>query len=107
MSKGVSVELDEDGFLKDPHKWNVEVATYIAREQFGIELEDVHWKVVRFFLEYYQKWGTLPMIRTVRTNLNLTSEQLDEFVYVKYLCRHFLNLLSNELSFGYIHVSTI
>jgi len=78
LSKDVSIELDEDGFLKDPNKWNAEVATYIAREQFGIELEDIHLKVVRFFLEYYQKWGTLPMIRTVRTNLNLTSEKLDE-----------------------------
>ncbi|NIM46095.1 MAG: TusE/DsrC/DsvC family sulfur relay protein [Nitrososphaeria archaeon] len=71
-------ELDEDGFIEDVDKWSEEAARFIAKEQFGIELEESHWNVIRFFRGYYEKWGTLPMIKTVRKETELSTEQLDQ-----------------------------
>ncbi|NOZ82265.1 MAG: TusE/DsrC/DsvC family sulfur relay protein [Euryarchaeota archaeon] len=56
------LELDEDGFLKDPSQWDKEVAEAFAREE-GIELTDEHWEIVNFLREYYQQYQIAPMIR--------------------------------------------
>lgn len=74
----LKVEFDEDGFIKDAEKWSEEVAKQIAREQFGIELGDTHWRIIRFFRDYYERWGTLPMVRTVRREMGLSTEQVNE-----------------------------
>jgi len=78
LTEDLLAELDEEGFLKDPNRWSEEVATYIAEEQFNIKLTAKHWEVIKFFREYFQRWGTLPMIRTVRKSLGITVEELEE-----------------------------
>jgi tRNA 2-thiouridine synthesizing protein E len=59
----VSIEVDEDGFMQEPDKWNETVAAAIATTE-GVEgLTEEHWKVVNYLREYFLKFGVAPMIR--------------------------------------------
>jgi TusE/DsrC/DsvC family sulfur relay protein len=59
----VSIEVDEDGFMQEPDKWNEDVAAALASTE-GVEtLTDNHWKVVNYLREYYLQFGVAPMIR--------------------------------------------
>ncbi|MFO7966715.1 MAG: TusE/DsrC/DsvC family sulfur relay protein [Archaeoglobaceae archaeon] len=52
------IEVDEDGFLKDPGEWDEEVTKALARDsRFGtpIELTDKHWELIKFVREFYEK----------------------------------------------------
>jgi len=60
---GQTVEIDEDGFIQEPDKWNKEVATDLAKTEGVDEMTDEHWKVVDFLREYYLEFGVAPMIR--------------------------------------------
>lgn len=60
---GMEIEIDEEGFLREPLKWNKEVAEALA-EREGIEkLSDEHWKIVDFIRSYYIEFDTAPLIR--------------------------------------------
>jgi TusE/DsrC/DsvC family sulfur relay protein len=57
------VEVDEDGFLQEPDKWNEVVADAMGKTEGVDELTEDHWKVVNFLREYYLEFGVAPMIR--------------------------------------------
>jgi tRNA 2-thiouridine synthesizing protein E len=61
----VAIEVDEDGFMQEPDRWNQEVASALATTEGVAEMTDEHWKVVNYLREYYLKFGIAPMIRKV------------------------------------------
>jgi dissimilatory sulfite reductase related protein len=61
----VTIEVDEDGFMAEPEKWNNDVALALASTEGVSALTDDHWKLVHYLREYYQKFGVAPMIRKV------------------------------------------
>jgi tRNA 2-thiouridine synthesizing protein E len=62
----ISVERDEEGFLKNPEDWNEEIASALAGE-IGIgELTDQHWKVINFMRQDYKERGQIPTIRRIK-----------------------------------------
>ncbi len=68
--KGVKLELDEDGFLQDPSKWNREVAEFLAKKEGIEQLTEEHWKVVDYLRDYYLKYQIAPMIRQLVKTTN-------------------------------------
>ena len=60
----VSIEVDEDGFMAEPEKWDEAVAAAIATTE-GVDsgLSEEHWKVVNYLRDYYTNFGVAPMIR--------------------------------------------
>jgi tRNA 2-thiouridine synthesizing protein E len=69
-----TLELNEEGFLVHPERWNHEVALALARGQEGLEaLEPQHWAVIDFIRAYYLEKGMAPMIRALcqQTGLRL------------------------------------
>ncbi len=48
------VEVDEEGYLRDPRDWDEAVALAIAAEE-GIELTPVHWMLIAFFRTFWEK----------------------------------------------------
>jgi tRNA 2-thiouridine synthesizing protein E len=60
---GSSVDIDEDGFIQQPDKWNEGVATDLAKTEGVDDLTEEHWKVVNYLREYYIEFGVAPMIR--------------------------------------------
>jgi tRNA 2-thiouridine synthesizing protein E len=61
----LQVDVDAEGFLTDPAKWDEALAVEIARENGVPELTDRHWLVVRFMRERYLATGTAPSIRSL------------------------------------------
>jgi len=49
---GVSVDLNDEGYLNDTSQWNEEIATEIAKEE-DIELTDKHFEVLHFLRDKY------------------------------------------------------
>jgi tRNA 2-thiouridine synthesizing protein E len=61
--EGRSYEVDEDGFLQEPERWNDEVAKDFAGTEAVTELTEGHWKVIHYIRGYYVEFGIAPMIR--------------------------------------------
>lgn len=47
-----TVDVNDEGYLTDPHQWSLELAHEMAREM-GIELTDTHIAVLNFLRERY------------------------------------------------------
>jgi tRNA 2-thiouridine synthesizing protein E len=60
----LTVAVDAEGFLTDPHEWSEEIGEEIARE-VGIELTPRHWQVIHFMRDRYLATGTAPSIRSL------------------------------------------
>ena len=60
---GVTLDLDEDGFLQEPDLWNEKVALAFAGDEGVTEMTDEHWKVVNYLRDYYLKNKIAPMVR--------------------------------------------
>lgn len=64
-----ALELDEDGFLLDPHRWSRKIARLLA-ELDGIgALGPDHWAIVYYLREHHLTYGSLPpMSQVCRTH---------------------------------------
>ncbi len=61
--EGVTIDVDEDGFIQQPDCWNEALARAIAQTEDVPELTPDHWKVITYLRDYYQQFGIAPMIR--------------------------------------------
>lgn len=60
---GMTIDVDEDGFIQDPETWNEQLAAAIAQTEDVTELTEDHWKVIHYLRDYYKQFGIAPMIR--------------------------------------------
>lgn len=60
--KGISFEVDEDGYLTNPGKWDRVFSEYYA-EQAGMTLTEGHWKLIEAARRYYEKYHCVEMER--------------------------------------------
>ena len=60
---GENFDVDEDGFLQEPDRWNKDVAAALAKTEGVEDLTEEHWQVVNFLREYYLEYQVAPMIR--------------------------------------------
>ena len=60
---GISIEVDDDGFMEEPEKWDEQVALALASTEGVDELTEEHWTVINYLRDYYQRFGVAPMIR--------------------------------------------
>ena len=58
------IETDKEGFLSDPYQWEPAVAMTMA-DIDGIELNDGHWKIIKFLRNYYDVYSIAPDLRTL------------------------------------------
>jgi tRNA 2-thiouridine synthesizing protein E len=76
---GQSVELNDEGFLADPMRWDEHTAMALAQAEEGIEtLTDRHWAVVRCIRAYYVEKGLAPMIRLLCQQTGLRLREIYE-----------------------------
>ena len=52
--EGITVAVNDEGYLTDFTQWTKEIATGIAKEE-GIEMTDEHWKVIDYLQDQYRK----------------------------------------------------
>ena len=70
--------FDDEGFLINPDLWTEELSRNMAKTQFNITLSDLQLKMILYIRDYYRKWETLPMIKTIRDEFSLDASQIDE-----------------------------
>ncbi len=63
---GKTVEVDEEGFLVNSDDWTEEMAPELAKEVGINELNDTHWKVIRFLRNDFKEKGQIPTIRRIK-----------------------------------------
>lgn len=71
-------KLDEEGFVIDTREWSEDLSKKMAETQFNMALTELHLQVIHFVRQYYFKWETLPMIKTIKDQFKLDSSKLDE-----------------------------
>jgi tRNA 2-thiouridine synthesizing protein E len=59
----VKIEVDEDGFITEPGKWNREIAEALAKSIGVDEMTEAHWKIADYLRDHYLKFGIAPPIR--------------------------------------------
>ncbi len=60
---GQQLEVDEDGFLQEPDKWNESVAKALAALEGIADLNETHWKVINYLRNYFLENDIAPMVR--------------------------------------------
>ena len=70
---GQEIEIDEDGFIQEPDKWNKDVAEDLAKAENAYPMGEDHWKLVNYLRDYYLKYEFAPPVRmlTKQTGLDL------------------------------------
>jgi len=61
---GVSVEVDEEGYLEDLSSWTEDIATAMAAEE-SVDLTDEHWDIIKFLRDYYEEYQIAPAVRVL------------------------------------------
>jgi dissimilatory sulfite reductase related protein len=63
MYAGITVEVNEEGYLTNPSQWTKEIAIEIAREE-GIVLTDQHFAIMEFLRNKFSS-GDILSIRSI------------------------------------------
>ena len=58
-----SIDVDEDGFIQEPDKWNTAVADYLAKTEDAYPMSEDAWKIVNYLRKYFQDFGIAPPVR--------------------------------------------
>ena len=73
---GLSLRVDEDGFMEEPEKWDDAVALALASTEGVDELTEDHWRVIGYLRDYYHRFGVAPMIRKLCKETGFTLKQI-------------------------------
>ena len=63
MIAGVTLDVNDEGFMTDPSQWNEAVALELARREGIEELSERHWQVIHFMRQEFHDKGTGPTVR--------------------------------------------
>jgi tRNA 2-thiouridine synthesizing protein E len=74
----ISIEVDEDGFIQEPDRWDENVAAALATTEGIDALTEDHWKVMNYLRNYYLEFGVAPMIRKLCKETGFPLKQIYE-----------------------------
>jgi len=73
---GVTIDVNEEGFMTDPGQWSPDVAVELARRE-GIEtLTDRHWEVIHFMRREFEEKGSGPSVRLLAKTSGVSIKEL-------------------------------
>jgi tRNA 2-thiouridine synthesizing protein E len=75
---GVTIEIDENGYMTDHNSWSRDIASAFAKEQDIDELTDRHYIVIDFMRKEYEENGTGPSIRKLNKQSGVNTKELYE-----------------------------
>ncbi len=75
---GVSIEVDDDGFMVHPESWTDDIAKALAAGDGIAQLTDDHWKIMHYLRTYYAEFGVAPMVRKLCKETGFPLKQLYE-----------------------------
>ena len=59
---GVTIDVDDEGYMTNHAQWNRDVADALAKEE-GIDLTEGHWKVLDFIDKDFKEKNAVPGMR--------------------------------------------
>ncbi len=65
---GVTVKLDDEGYLVDSSQWNEDIAKGLAKED-GLELTDKHLEVLKFLRDTFNAGETLTIRKVGKSGI--------------------------------------
>jgi tRNA 2-thiouridine synthesizing protein E len=65
---GISIEVNDEGYLVNASEWSREVAAEMAKEE-GIELTDKHYEVLEFLRQASEKGETLTIRKVGKSGI--------------------------------------
>lgn len=74
----VTLEVNEDGFILEPERWNDAVAVALAATDGVQELTAKHWKLVRYVRAHYVEFKVPPLIRKLCKQTGLQLKEIFE-----------------------------
>jgi len=75
---GKTFEVDGDGFLQNPERWNEEVAKLFAENDGTGELTEKHWAVLHFIRNHWKENDMAPMVRKICQHTGLRLREIYE-----------------------------
>lgn len=66
--KGLKLAVSCTGNLLEPHRWNEELAHFMAAKE-GITLNAEHWEVLNFLRSFYFEFGITPMVKILMSHM--------------------------------------
>ncbi len=75
---GKEIEIDEDGFIQEPDKWDKAVAEDLAKTEDAYPLNEEAWKVVNYLRDYYIKYEIAPPIRMITKQTKIDLKKIYE-----------------------------
>ena len=69
MLGGMELEVDEDGFIQEPEKWNKEVAEDISKTEDAYPMDEDAWKLVNYLRDYFLEYDIAPPVRKLTRDL--------------------------------------
>jgi TusE/DsrC/DsvC family sulfur relay protein len=74
---GVTVQVNDEGFLTNPAEWTQDIAVEIAKEEGIVTLSDAHWKVIDYCRESSKGLGgKSPTLRQITTGTGVSTKEL-------------------------------
>ncbi len=73
---GVTVEVDDQGYLTQPRLWTRELARELAREEGIQELTVPHWQVIEFMRRDWEEKGASPNLRRISKLSGIGTKEL-------------------------------
>ena len=73
---GVTIEIDDDGYMVDYKSWNNDIAEAFAKEQGIDDLTDRHNIVIEFMRKEFEENGTGPSIRKLNKQSGVSTKEL-------------------------------
>jgi tRNA 2-thiouridine synthesizing protein E len=74
---GVTVQVNDEGFMTNPAEWNKDIAVELAREEGIATLTDAHWKVIDYCRDASNKsGGKSPTLRQITTGTGVQTKEL-------------------------------
>ena len=72
---GVTLDVDDDGYLTNPAQWNRDIAAAIARREY-VELTDRHLVVIDYLRRQFTATGKTPGIFKVTKESGVNAKEL-------------------------------
>lgn len=73
---GVTVEVDDKGFMTQPEQWTREIAQHIATDVGVGDLTEDHWKVLEFCRADTAEKGKVPGLRRISKQTGVATRDL-------------------------------
>jgi tRNA 2-thiouridine synthesizing protein E len=73
--EGKQFNLDDDGFLIDVDKWDIDIAKELARRQ-NLELTSDHWMLITAVRHHYDIKGVVPTYQDILGRTGLRKEDM-------------------------------